>query len=125
GVSHARVGLVLAAAAILVVLFAAFLFRGNFANKTQTASAALDAQPQKSIAVLPFLDLTEGMNQEPFADGMTEELIDRLSKIPEFRAPAPTSSFYFKDKRVPIADIARRLGVVYVLDGSVRKSGGR
>jgi TolB-like protein len=81
--------------------------------------------PPKSIAVLPFLDLTEGMNEEPFADGMTEELIDKLSKVPEFRVPAPTSSFYFKGKRIPIADIARRLGVVYVLDGSVRKSGGR
>jgi transcriptional activator of cad operon len=43
----------------------------------------------------------------------------------EFRVPAPTSSFYFKNKHIPLADIARRLGVVYVLDGSVRKSGGR
>ena len=125
GVSHARVGLVLAAAAILVVLFAAFLFRGNFANKTQTASAAIDAQPQKSIAVLPFLDLTEGMNQEPFADGMTEELIDRLSKIPEFRVTPPTSSFYYKGKQMTVAEIAKALGVAYVLDGSVRKAGAR
>jgi transcriptional activator of cad operon len=125
GVSHARVGLVLAAAAILVVLFAAFLFRGNFANKTQTASAAIDAQPQKSIAVLPFLDLTEAMNQEPFADGMTEELIDRLSKIPEFRVTPPTSSFYYKGKQMTVAEIAKALGVAYVLDGSVRKAGAR
>lgn len=63
------------------------------------------------------------MNQEPFADGMTEELIDKLSKIPGLRVPAPTSSFYFKGKRIPVADIARTLGVAYVLDGSVRKSG--
>jgi transcriptional activator of cad operon len=76
-----------------------------------------------SIAVLPFLDLTEGMKEETFADGMTEELIDRLSKIPGLRVPAPTSSFYFKGKQVPLADIARTLGVDYVLDGSVRKSG--
>ncbi|MGA8310410.1 MAG: transcriptional regulator, partial [Terriglobales bacterium] len=81
--------------------------------------------PQKSIAVLPFLDLTEGMHEEEFADGMTEELIDRFSKIPGLQLPAPTSSFYFKGKKIPVADIARTLGVAYVLDGSVRKSGAR
>jgi len=71
-----------------------------------------------------FSDLTsESMDQEYFADGMTEELIDRLSKIPGLRVPPPTSSFYFKGKKVPIADIARSLGVAYVLDGSLRKSG--
>ena len=107
------------------MLIAAFLFRGNFANKTQTASAAIDSQPQKSIAVLPFLDLTEGMNQEPFADGMTEELIDRLSKIPEFRVTPPTSAFYYKGKQMTVAEIAKALGVAYVLDGSVRKAGAR
>jgi TolB-like protein len=72
---------------------------------------------------LPFLDLTtQEMNEEYFADGMTEELIDKLSKIPGLRVPPPTSSFYFKGKKIKLADIARSLGVVYVLDGSVRKS---
>jgi hypothetical protein len=56
---------------------------------------------------------------------MTEELIDKLSKIPGLRVPAPTSSFYFKGKQIPIADIAKALGVAYLLDGSVRKSGTR
>ena len=65
------------------------------------------------------------MKQEEFADGMTEELIDKLSKIPGLRVPAPTSSFYFKGKHVPVTDIAKALGVAYVLDGSVRKSGDR
>jgi TolB-like protein len=81
------------------------------------------AAQQNSIAVLPFLDLTEEMNEEPFADGITEELIDKLSKIPGLRVPPPTSSFYFKGKQVSVADVARALGVTYVLDGSVRKSG--
>ena len=80
---------------------------------------------QKSIAVLAFLDLTEGMKGEEFADGMTEELIDKLSKIPSLQVPAPTSSFYFKGKQIPVAEIAKTLGVTYVLDGSVRKSGAR
>jgi transcriptional activator of cad operon len=81
------------------------------------------ANNPKTIAVLPFLDLTDRMNEEAFADGMTEELIDRLSKVRGLRVPAPTSSFYFKGKKMTVADIARSLGVAYVLDGSVRKSG--
>jgi TolB-like protein len=76
-----------------------------------------------SIAVLPFLDLSEGMRNEEFADGITEELIDRLNKVPGLRVPAPSASFYFKNKHVPIAEIARTLRVALVVDGSVRKSG--
>jgi TolB-like protein len=64
------------------------------------------------------------MNEEPFADGMTEELIDKLSKIPGLRVPSPTSSFYFKGKQLPVAQIAKSLGVAYILEGSVRKSEG-
>jgi len=99
----------------------AFWYHGRAANNVHAAAAA--GVPQKSVAVLPFLDLTtEAMNEEYFADGMTEELIDKLSKIPGLRVPAPTSSFYFKGKRIPLADIAKSLAVAYVLDGSVRKS---
>ena len=75
--------------------------------------------------MLPFLDLTEGMKEEEFADGMTEELIDRLSKVPGFHVPSATSSFYFKGKQVPVPDMAKSLKVAYVLDGSVRKAGTR
>jgi TolB-like protein/DNA-binding winged helix-turn-helix (wHTH) protein len=124
--SRLRAGFMLAAGGALCLAVAvAFLFHGKVANNNHSASPAIAPQPQKSIAVLPFLDLTEEMNQEPFADGMTEELIDKLSKIPGLRVPAPTSSFYFKGKQIPIAEIARTLGVAYVLDGSVRKSGAR
>jgi len=108
---------------VLLALLVTFLAQGKFASSHP--STTLAPQPEKSIAVLPFLDLTEGMKQEEFADGMTEELIDKLSKIPGLRVPSPTSSFYFKDKQIPVADIARNLGVTYVLDGSVRKSGAR
>jgi transcriptional activator of cad operon len=109
-----RTSVVWAAGAALCV--AIVLMLGSVASRTT---------PTKSIAVLPFLDLTEGMKEEEFADGMTEELIDRLSKIPGVQVPPPTSSFYFKGKKIPVADIARSLGVSYVLDGSVRKSGTR
>jgi transcriptional activator of cad operon len=98
----------------------AFLLSGKRDNHH---SAAPPSQSKKSVAVLPFLDLTDQMDRGPFADGMTEELIDRLSKIPGFRVPSPTSSFYFRDKQVPLPDIAKLLGVSYVLDGSVRRSG--
>jgi transcriptional activator of cad operon len=114
-----------AGVALCLVLLVAFLFHGRVTNHNHSASPAIALQPQKSIAVLPFLDLTDGMNEEPFADGMTEELIDKLSKIPDFRVPAPTSSFYFKGKQITIANIAKTLGVAYVLDGSVRTSGAR
>jgi len=123
-----RVGFMWAYAAVLclgLALAVGFLLYGKVTNNKNPASRALAAQPQKSIAVLPFLDLTEGMHEETFADGMTEELIDKFSKIPGLRVPAPTSSFYFKGKQIPVAEIARTLGVAYVLDGSVRKSGAR
>jgi transcriptional activator of cad operon len=129
-----RVGHVSAVAALCLALVLAFLFYGRLANNNHSASLAVAPQPQKSVAVLPFLDLTKDMNEEPFADGMTEELIDKLSKIPGLRVPPPTSSFYFKGKlwprshgtpQITIADIAKTLGVAYVLDGSVRKSGVR
>jgi len=108
----------------LVAFLAALQFRGKVTNSDQSVAAAA-TQSEKSIAVLPFLDLTEGMKEEEFADGMTEELIDKLSKIQGLRVPSPTSSFYFKGKQVPVGDIAKTLGVAYVLDGSVRKSGAR
>jgi transcriptional activator of cad operon len=95
------------------------------ANDSRSPSPAVAPQPQKSIAVLPFLDLTEAMNEEPFADGMTVELIDKLSKIPGLQVHAPTSRSSFKGKRITITDIAKMLKVAYVLDGSVRKSGAR
>ncbi|MGD0365420.1 MAG: winged helix-turn-helix domain-containing protein [Bryobacteraceae bacterium] len=114
-----------AGAGLGLALAAALLFNGKVASDNRPAPPALAAQPQRSIAVLPFLDLTEGMKNEVFADGMTEELIDKLSKIPGLRVPAPTSSFYFKGKQITIGEVAKALGVAYVLDGSVRKSGAR
>jgi transcriptional activator of cad operon len=126
---YRRTGFLLAAGTILCLVFGmiawAFLLHSGTATKTHSGSPTVVSPPQESIAVLPFLDLTEGMKDGEFADGMTEELIDKLSKLPGLLVPSPTSSFYFKDKQLPVADIARKLGVVYVLDGSIRKSGAR
>ena len=112
------------ACATTLLLIGGFLFRARLLPR-QSLNRTPIAQPEKSIAVLPFLDLTEGMQNEEFADGMTEELIDRLSKVTGLHVPSATASFYFKNKRVALGDIARNLGVTYVLDGSVRKSGTR
>jgi transcriptional activator of cad operon len=117
--------LVLTATAALCVafVFTAFLFRNKVGSSQTSRTAPAATQPQKSVAVLPFLDLTEGMHEETFADGMTEELIDRLSKVRGLQVPAPTSSFYYKGKQIAVGDVAKALGVTYVLDGSVRQSG--
>jgi TolB-like protein/DNA-binding winged helix-turn-helix (wHTH) protein len=81
-------------------------------------------RPSGSVAVLAFSDLTtQEMNEEFFADGLTEELIDELGRMPGLRVPAAAASFYFKGKRMPLADVARELHVAYVVDGSVRKAG--
>jgi TolB-like protein len=86
---------------------------------------AVAAISDKSIAVLPFIDMSEKKDQEYFADGMAEEIIDLLVKVPDLHVPARTSSFYFKDKSTKIPDIARELGVVHILEGSIRRSGNR
>jgi transcriptional activator of cad operon len=99
--------------AVCVAIAGGFLFYSKGAGTPQ---------PAKSIAVLPFLDLTDAMNHEAFADGMTEELIDKLSKIPGLRVPSATSSFYFKNRKMTVAEIGKALGVAYVLDGSIRRS---
>jgi non-specific serine/threonine protein kinase len=78
---------------------------------------------EKSIAVLPFVDMSPERDQEYFCDGMTEELINRLSRIQGLRVPARTSAFMFKGKTDDIRDIGSKLNVQAVLEGSVRKAG--
>ncbi len=111
--------------AACLALIAVFLVYSKVTKSNPPVSKALAARPARSIAVLPFLDLTEGMHEETFSDGMTEELIDKFSKVQGLDVAASTSSFYFKGKQVPVADIAKALNVSYVVDGSVRKSGDR
>jgi TolB-like protein/Tfp pilus assembly protein PilF len=90
---------------------------------SDAANPAATAISEKSVAVLPFTDMSEKKDQEYFSDGMAEEIIDLLVKIPELRVPARTSSFYFKGKSADIPTIAKHLMVAHVLEGSVRRSG--
>ena len=90
---------------------------------TTAATPATATVSDKSIAVLPFTDMSERKDQEYFADGLSEELIDLLTKVPDLHVPARTSSFYFKSKSEDIQTIAHKLLVAHVLEGSVRRSG--
>jgi TolB-like protein/Tfp pilus assembly protein PilF len=96
------------------------------ADTSTTARSAPTIEPlptDASIAVLPFVNMSADKEQEYFADGISEELLNLLAQVPELRVIARTSSFSFKGKDVDIAEIARRLNVANVLEGSVRKSG--
>jgi TolB-like protein/Flp pilus assembly protein TadD len=99
-----------------------YLWKSNHGG-TQVPSVA--AITDKSIAILPFVDMSEKRDQEYFADGMAEEIIDLLVKIPGLKVISRTSSFQFKRKTEDLRSIATQLGVAYVLQGSVRKSGDR
>jgi adenylate cyclase len=76
-----------------------------------------------SVAVLPFVDMSPQRDQEYFCDGMTEELINRLSNIRQLKVPARTSAFFFKGKAEDIQEVGRKLKVNTVLEGSVRRAG--
>jgi adenylate cyclase len=92
-----------------------------------SVGAESDAVPRvpRSIAVLPFANLTADPGKEYFGDGLGEELINVLSQVPQLKVAARTSSFAYKDKSRDARDIARELGVETVLDGSVRSAGER
>jgi TolB-like protein/tetratricopeptide (TPR) repeat protein len=118
-----RTKLIVAAAVVISVCMAVALGVRFWSQSHKAGSpGAAVAIADKSIAVLPFVDMSEKHDQEYFSDGLSEELIDMLTKVPELRVPARTSSFYFKGKQATIADIAKALGVAHILEGSVRKS---
>lgn len=85
--------------------------------------AASRAINPRAIAVLPFQDLTDQMGEEPFADGMTEELISQLAKAPGVVISPPSAQQDVKDKHLSNAELAKALHVAFILEGSVRKSG--
>jgi len=113
------------AGALIFVLSAAWgvhLWLPHDDGAKRPPSAAIT---DKSIAVLPFVDMSEKKDQEYFADGMAEEILDLLAKIPDLKVIGRTSSFQFKGKNVDLRAIGQKLNTAYVLEGSVRKSGER
>jgi TolB-like protein len=91
----------------------------------ESQAPVVAAVSDKSIAVLPFVDLSEKHDQEYFADGMAEEVLDLLTKLPGIRVIGRTSSFQFKGKGADLRTIGSTLGAAFVVEGSVRKSSER
>jgi len=121
--------LVPAAVLVLLALLAGWLWMQR-SNKNQQPVAAhaaptvpANAPDQKSVAVLPFVNLSDDKGSEYFSDGVSEELLTVLQKIPGMHVAARTSAFSFKGKNATAQEIGQKLGVAYLVDGSVRKSG--
>jgi len=123
--------LLLVPAAVLVILALLagswWILRSN-KNQQPVATRALPAVPanapdQKSVAVLPFVNLSDDKGSEYFSDGVSEELLTVLQKIPGMHVAARTSAFSFKGKNATAQEIGQKLAVAYLVDGSVRKSG--
>jgi TolB-like protein/DNA-binding winged helix-turn-helix (wHTH) protein/Flp pilus assembly protein TadD len=113
----------IAAAALLAVVAVVALGVNFWSSSHKGVQPVAVARADQSIAVLPFVDMSEKKDQEYFADGMAEEIIDLLVKVPGLKVISRTSSFQFKSKTEDLRSIAAQLGVAYVLEGSVRKSG--
>ena len=88
----------------------------------QVQSTKREMEPN-SIAVLPFVNMSDDASNEYFSDGVSEELINLLTKVPQLQVISRSSAFSFKGKNVDIPTIARQLNVAHVLEGSVRKAG--
>jgi len=108
---------------VLVVAVGFLLVDKLYLGEGDTASDEVIATERKSIAVLPFINLSSDPEQEYFSDGLAEELLNLLARIPELRVTSRSSSFSFKGKDFKIADVGRELNVDHVLEGSVRRSG--
>ena len=111
-------------AVVAIVAAALFVIRVN-RREISNAARSQPAVPEKSIAVLPFLDLSQAKDQEYFCDGMSEEILDALAKVEGLRVVARTSSFSFKGKSVDVNDVRKKLNVENVLEGSLRREGNR
>jgi serine/threonine-protein kinase len=95
------------------------------AQQAASLNVAAFVPPSHSVAVLPFVNMSGDKEQEYFSDGLTEELLNSLSRIDELQVAARTSSFYFKGKDFDLPTIAHKLNVASILEGSVRRSGNK
>jgi TolB-like protein/Tfp pilus assembly protein PilF len=93
------------------------------ADPSQLAAAKFAPAPDRSIAVLPFVNMSSDQEQEYFSDGLSEELLNLLAKIPELHVTSRSSAFAFKGEKFDIPEVAQKLNVAHILEGSVRKAG--
>jgi serine/threonine protein kinase len=121
--ARARNLVIASAVVVLVVIAVAVVSRLTL--RQPGGKVPQSEQVTASIAVLPFADMSPGKDQEYFSDGLAEELLNALAKIPELRVTARTSSFQFKGKNEDLRVIGEKLNVATILEGSVRKQGNR
>jgi TolB-like protein/Tfp pilus assembly protein PilF len=114
-----------AGATALALAMAAGLWLGRGAKRAGSHSGAAATTAVPSVAVLPFVDMSPGRDQEYFTDGLSEELLSMLARVRELRVAARTSCFQFKGRTGDIATIGKQLNVGNVLEGSVRRAGRR
>jgi TolB-like protein/class 3 adenylate cyclase/Tfp pilus assembly protein PilF len=118
--SRKPVLIIAACLAVMALAVAAFLF---WQRQTPKASAAGSGIPEKSIAVLPFENLSSDKENAYFADGIQDEILTRLSKIADLKVISRTSTQHYKSAPENLPEIAKQLGVAHILEGSVQKSG--
>ncbi len=111
---------VLSVALFFVLIERVFFARSNLLENSETANIET-----ASVAVLPFVNMSSDQENEYFSDGLSEELLNVLAKVDDLKVAGRTSSFKFKGHNENLSDIAAELGVSYILEGSVRKSGNR
>ncbi len=114
-------GAALAFLAIVAALTHHSFIKARGASETSTAIA--EANSDRTLLVLPFANLSPHQDEEYFADGLTEELINRLSRVRGLHVIGRGSAFYFKGRSTPISDLVRTLHVTHVLEGSVQRTG--
>ncbi|MEP0201349.1 MAG: hypothetical protein ABJ084_10735 [Halioglobus sp.] len=118
-----RLIIALLSVALVLILLERFVFQIDNNNMEEPTIVVPVEEGINSIAVLPFVNMSDDRANEHFGDGLAEELLNLLAKVPELHVAARTSSFYFKDKDVKIREVAEALNVESVLEGSVRRSG--
>jgi serine/threonine protein kinase/tetratricopeptide (TPR) repeat protein len=114
---------IVSVALLLAVLL--FVFGRNADNSVTSRPGATVAEEKPSIAVLAFVNMSGDPGNEYFSDGISEELLNLLAKLPELRVISRSSAFSFKNQNLEVPEIARRLDVAHILEGSVRKDGNR
>ncbi len=113
----------IAVAVVVLAAVGAFLFMQKSENGQKTESVPKSAEEIKTLAVLPFVNMSSDKEQEYFSDGLSEELLNVLAKNPRLRVTSRTSAFSFKGTNTDIKTIASKLNVKHILEGSVRKAG--
>jgi TolB-like protein/TolA-binding protein len=113
------------AAVVILIIFAVGVAIRNLYFRPAPPPAELELPGKSSIAVLPFVNMSGDPEQEYFSDGITEELITTLSKLPSLFVISRNSTFTYKGKQLKVKQIGKELGVRYVLEGSIQKAGDR